>query len=198
MKTIACLIFAIPSLLFGQASPVKDYPMRNIPKDDPRFQSVLQSLNSQRNHGNKEVITIIQHSSGSDYLARIGESPSIVLLKNVEGKWADNDQFQGTASPTGDLYEYSNVLGAKRTVRVFTMLREITPDELILRLKNGETFSINKGMTNVPCTTCEGRKTATINGKKTYCRTCSGQGVATVPQRVNVLWGVAVPIEPRP
>ena len=163
--------------------PTKDYPMRDIPVSDERFQAVFNELLSRERISNKSAykrVTIIQNIAIGRYLVTIADLPGMALLLVDGKKFADHDEFDAVVVDSGELFEYQSINGAKKTVRIYIDKPELTPVSLIERLKSGETYEMNKGFVNLSCVACKG--SGMIATQK--CQTCWGSGKNSVSQPV--------------
>lgn len=222
MKTIICLILAgFTAAALGQdaferrglsmsspaksipVAPVKAYPMRSIPTDDPRFKAVLEAVVAEvakaEARGNQsKVIRILQTVAPGEFLVKThGDSSKHMVAAGMA--FADGSAVYGTLKPRKELFSYTSVLGAQSTVRSFDFESveriELTPENFVSLLKGGLKIEIEKGTSTIGCKDCNGwGKVAEVTPRRTspdgkvQCALCGGKGRFIVPQRVSIQW----------
>jgi hypothetical protein len=211
MRTPGTLLaFAVVALSSSLASPAvaEDYPMWEIPLEDPRWEKILLVVNSAildaADRAKKEAperwVKILQHINESSYLAQIkptGGEWETVRLELPENMriLADGETFNSPLELTGQMFQYTTALGAKATVKVCqipgtgTAFRKMNMEQFVSRLKAGETWEIVMDQVTTPCRFCRGA--AIVNGGS--CRQCDGKGGQTIQRNLKVCWTPGLP-----
>ena len=129
---------------------------------------------------------ILQHIEGSRYLASGTHYNADTFAIDIEGRqYPDNTVLNLLLEHTGQLYSYTSVLGAKRTVRVMQVAYEpdllpIKYEEFVASIKDGHTFDALIEHP-IPCPTC--KSTGFVNkddnkkriAVREFCPTCKGK-----------------------
>lgn len=185
-----------------KTSSALDYPMKDIPKSDPRFQAVFLAVLKEVEKSSAvlraETITITQTIDKGRLLARLGGQQILILSPDEE--FADGEKIKRVAIPTTELFEYVDTQKAPRKIRIYKLSASdlpipvsplMTDSEFIDQLRMGETYVISKGSVEKPCVTCGGwgkLKADRVGGEKPICRECKGVGKFILPQEIRVKW----------
>ena len=111
--------------------------------------------------GEGSRINIMQHFGGQRYLARYGSTDSSMFVIDLDGgPYADDTTLRIRTEDTGQVFSYTSVLGAKKTVRVLRSvsepsLRAPTYEDFVQAVKDGHAFDVLRDA-SVPCPECRG------------------------------------------
>jgi hypothetical protein len=201
-----------------------DYPMSKIPKDSTKFAEILAAINDatrrELSHSGIQLspeaqraiamaprqivkidvgdippfIEILQKLNDSQYLA-ISQNVTIAIKVIGDNDYVDHQKVCGTLVQVGENFQYTDTLGAKRTVKSYEFKpytdHQMTADRLIERLQAGEVITITKGKVEAKCQTCDGW--GRISGKragdpKKECNYCKGAGKRMEDLFLRIKW----------
>lgn len=170
----------------------KPYPVREIPTDSKRFDQIYETVATQELAAAmpKSIpLKIMQSVKASYYLVTVEDSILGLSVPEDTRTLVDDETVQLPVRYTGEVFQYTSVLGATKTVReieVAPIPKKITKAEFILALQNGSKFTIQKGEAKDNCSACGGFGGSTLN--KTTCRNCSGRGHFMRKLYFDVIW----------
>jgi hypothetical protein len=166
------------------------------------FDSIIKSRQGipKSNYG-PDVIKSYQHIENDFYLIRhavggIGRLGTYALeaahLQDVKNVLPDDTELFGYLIHDGKTYSYTNVMGAKQTVKLSVFRNNEYPFTNVETFKNALKHNYGFGSKPVqrPCKECYGG-TITQNDEKnskTKCRKCKGTG--QVPIGVSIYWNI--------
>jgi len=173
--------------------------MEKIPPTSPKFTEILDLINAQNQQRKSgQSIKIIQTAASGEFLARFTQASSFFLLRLPGQSHADDSTLYLQIEKTNELHTYTDVMGATRTVPVYTASatepERMTPGALQDSLQIGNTFRIWKTMPTSTCATCNGFGKIPIKegprkgDAKITCSPCHGKGKITIYQEIIVTW----------
>ncbi|MES2658132.1 MAG: hypothetical protein V4689_05915 [Verrucomicrobiota bacterium] len=185
-----------------QKAAVTDYPMKEIPRKDPRFQSVflavLKEIEKATPVPKPEAITISQTVDKGRFLAR--RNGQQIMIVSASEDFADGDKIKRVLISTNEMFEYVDTGKAPRKVRIFKLPASdlplpdaplMTESEFIDKLKMGETYTIAKDEAQIKCVPCDGwgrLAGAKVGSPKVICPKCGGSGKVLGVQKIRVKW----------
>lgn len=192
------IFFALLVFLFGLVSvaDARPYPVKDIPLDSEKFERIYQEVSNlvyeeDINKTNPWSVEILQTIQSRVYRVRAGERTYLLEIP-TEKKYADGEFVAVDARPTGEVYSYTSVTGAKITIPVAEIPERMTKEEFLTRLKTGDSFEITV-YTEPVCNVCKGRgkvfnasKRALAKAEKSKCKSCDGTG--KTPVHLEVVW----------
>ena len=126
---------------------------------------------------------ISQKLTDKSFLSYQGYPKKLYYLETLEPKnVVDDEVLKVRAVLTDKTYSYNTVSGAKKTIRVMQevkikqedlVIKELTQDEFVKRLKRGETWRLPKFIPK-KCSRCVGK--GRIIGQNSRCGVCGGRG----------------------
>ena len=192
------IFFALLVFLFGLVSvaDARPYPVKDIPLDSEKFERIYQEVSNlvyeeDINKTHPWRVEILQTIQSRVYRVRAGERTYLLEIP-TEKKYADGEFVDVDARPTGEVYSYTSVTGAKITIPVAEIPERMTKEEFLTRLKTGDSFEITV-YTEPVCNVCKGRgkvfnasKRALAKAEKSKCKSCDGTG--KTPVHLEVVW----------
>jgi hypothetical protein len=128
----------VPNKKTAEKRPTKVLPLKGMSQDDSQYLWAMFEISSLLSKGVKSTpIEVIQTIGAGTLLATINNSRDFVMIIGDGKKHADGDKFNACIEDTGRLQEYVSVLGAKKTVRVYSMKALPTSESNIAFLKTG-------------------------------------------------------------
>ena len=202
---LASFLFLEFSLLFAfgvEVSKEITYPpLRDLPADSPKLQKILSEIvqNQSASRDNTKRLKISQHIDGSNYLADLMRHPrrgivvKLELLKR-DAIIPDDTWVTIHAEETGKVYQYTTVLGAKKTVPIWkeSTIPAITNESILELLKMGNSYTIEKlSDKKGQCKSCTGSGKVYDSrsaSRKKACKECGGSGKVKIKLRIKVRW----------
>lgn len=143
-------------------------------------------LSSHNGAHTKLQIEIIQHISNRSYL--VSHSGETIYLITGRDDYSDGDHLSCCIKETGDLFEYTNSLGASCRVRKYISYApppapDYTPENFIDALKAGEQVALKRSISQ-RCPECGGRTSA----KRISCTSCKGAGKTRKNITLTLVW----------
>jgi len=144
------------------------------------------------NHKSRAVrkFKVVQRLDSRRFLISVSDGINGLLITLTDKGVVDGEQIEvNGVEKTNEIYEYTTVLNAKATVGVFKELGvvvDLTQDEFIKRLKNGEVWMIWRFEKN-NCTYCGGDGVAGTPANEKPCKDCDGKGFRS--RDLLVRWG---------
>lgn len=193
-----------PPRLPDPVAPAIQYSMRSISRTDPRFIAVLEIVSREVRRLEAEELQYegyrVQQTlaPGEFLVCRVNSDRDFHIVAPGIAV-ADGSILYGTIALREELYTYTNVLGAKTTVRSYRFDSfkplDLTAENFIALLKEGMKFPVTKGTVTIQCKPCNGAgklplahgDPRTQDGKKP-CQPCRGEGKITMPQQVIIQW----------
>ncbi|MEI6177417.1 MAG: hypothetical protein WCS43_11045 [Verrucomicrobiota bacterium] len=161
MKTLLFLILSIVPLTSRLPAEQKgnrpkntvnrDYPIKDIPTDDPRFVQILGLINANiilsqpRRVGIKFLV--VQTAGEGRFLVKTSEYGDICSLEYPGVTIVDNTRIEISAVESGT-YSYTSVLGARKTVKNYKFsppppTPTLSAEQLIANLKDGKDYTVD-------------------------------------------------------
>jgi len=219
MKTLAFLLLMVSGIAtaqFGHTGPAKNpvflkasepirYPMSGVAFESEKFKKVFLSVKQMQESRNKKrlpIFTIVQNISAGKYLVKDPKNRDSFALLEYPGAGlvADDTRVEAAAVLTDRIYQYTTVLGAKKTIPVYEKVEieeERAFDELEFREKliAGTTYLIPMEMPPANCKECNGfgkvpgtTKYERRGDAKKFCDVCKGNGKVIIKQVFEVCW----------
>ncbi len=146
-------------------------------------------------------ITIVQTAGPGEFLATFPDnSEYLFLLRTPKKKYADGSNISVYTEKTGELYKYTTVLGALKTIDVLKVVDGPatptfpSPEQLFANIKDGINYPVDKTSAPAACKTCNGSgRVAVTKGSrfgdgKIECIACKGKGKTAAIQPIIVKW----------
>lgn len=196
--------------------PAEDPRWQNIL--DHVNRSIAEKAKAAAVEAEEKTVEILQSIEGASYLARMRtpakDLGSVAQLLNQTsgsretqtppGEWEtirlnfpegtkplpDGEKFLKRIEETGEMFQYTNTLGAKATVKICRIagtgeeFRPIPMDEFAARLQKGETWTVTISQVTKPCNFCRGAKV--VDGAT--CRQCKGIGGDAITRTISIKW----------
>lgn len=170
-------------------SAVKKWRVSEIDSNDAKFAPVFAAISEAycQEHGQK--VEILQSLEDGQFLAKVEQSSSTVMLKVKGRKYIDGQEFKAIISSQGEIYQYAATDGAKRTVAVYSLVQPPSPSQWINLIK-AKPRPFTFGEVRVKCNFCYGKLKLQnpLTGMIELCPRCNGNGVLLVPQRYLAIW----------
>lgn len=178
--------------------PLIDYRLRGVPVNSAKFLEIYKLAESELqsvDHG--WDARIVQSLGAGKFLIRSAYGGDLCMVQlAATGIVADNTKLTLFIKKTAGIYEYTDTLGAKRTVSIYAEYPAPAPPSpagLVARLQSGEAILIAK-RTVIVCPSCNGfgkvsdRSARRAPDGKTACETCEGSGKSQSLQPIRLIW----------
>jgi hypothetical protein len=176
------------------------YPIKGIPQESEKFKAIFREVAAaelQNNQKGKSYITILQTIAPGKFLAEITGDKTIAL--DLPGAThADDTRFSLVLENSGELYRFTTVLGALRTVETYreaTPANPLTTEQFLTNLQSGKTYFLPKQYPDATCKTCNGFGKTPNKGTqlrtgdaKAPCPDCDGKGKTPVWKTLHITW----------
>lgn len=205
----------------SNAQQAQVYSIKEVDPTSEKFETILKAVDHEqfstliKEHPLSEI-KIQQHISGAAYLINLAKADKVYYLEiPTDSVFPDDKLIQACVDKTNEVYQYTSVQGAKKSVAKLKLLiaidinqeteqalahkkelkilawpRKITKDELLTRLQAGEIFPVRIPR-SIKCSVCLGfghKSDKTNMTKDIQCSSCGGQGSVTVEDIYKIKW----------
>lgn len=188
------LSLAYPSLL--RSEEAIDYPIRGIDPASDKFSKVYSEVTfalemAKAKSRARSRVKVIQNIAEGAYLVSIGKKNYVMMRHG--GILTDDTELDLVVTDTGEVYQYTSVLGAKKTVGIIKEAEDslMSREEFISRLKAGESFTLPLKVGERGCKKCYGRgKTGGgLSGPPArVCTICDGGKKIPITKTFRIQW----------